>query len=190
MENLGAAGHDEGDGFDVGVVDRLEGPHHLVLVHVDAALGEEGDAALGVGGFVFGEGFEFVVLVLEIADVAVSVVARSSVSARELKDEEKVGRGTLCRPGTSTECRHPRRACRHLSQSRVSQIRPLARRAFGRPRVQAADRSFSRSLWWLFCHVPPSRSRDSLWLLRVPVQRARASLAGHPIFEASCLLMW
>lgn len=80
MEDLGAAGYDEGDGFDVGVVDRLEGPHHLVLVHVDAALGEEGDAALGVGGFVFGEGLEFVVLVFKVADVAVSVEGWTSVS--------------------------------------------------------------------------------------------------------------
>lgn len=88
MEDLGAAGHDEGDGFYVGVVNRLEGAHHLVLVHIDAALGEEGNAALGIGGFIFGEGLEFVVLVFEIADIAVSVEG----GRRSVFESQRMGR--------------------------------------------------------------------------------------------------
>ena len=34
LEGFGTAGNDEGDGFDVGVVDGLEGAHNFVFVHL------------------------------------------------------------------------------------------------------------------------------------------------------------
>ena len=73
LEGLGAAGDDEADGLNVGVVDGFEGAHNFVLVDRDSAFGEEGEATLGVGGLVLGKEDEALVGVFVVADVAVTV---------------------------------------------------------------------------------------------------------------------
>ena len=79
MEDLGSSGHEEGYGFDVGVVDGFEGAHDFVFVGVDATLGEEGNASLRIGGFVFREVFEFVVLVFKVANVTVTCACQQKL---------------------------------------------------------------------------------------------------------------
>ena len=78
MEDLCSPRDDEGYRFNVGVVDRLESTHNLVFMHVDTALREEGNTTLRVSGLVLREILEFVVLVLEVTDVAVAAVYQYS----------------------------------------------------------------------------------------------------------------
>lgn len=108
MEDFCAAGDDEGDGLDASVVDCFESTHDFVFVGVDATFGEKGDTALGLGGLVLGEEFELVVLVLEVAYIAVAGVCQ------QRSNDGWMYRHTLCLRGRDIVSRHPRKACKHL----------------------------------------------------------------------------
>jgi hypothetical protein len=72
LEHLRSPRNDERYRLNVAVVDGLVTPKHLVLVKVNAALGQEGNASLGIGGLVLGQVLELVILILIVANVPVT----------------------------------------------------------------------------------------------------------------------
>jgi hypothetical protein len=72
LENFCPPRDDEGNGLNVRIIDRLKGSDNLIFMHVHPTLGHETNAPLGVAGFVLRKVLKFIILVLEIADVAVT----------------------------------------------------------------------------------------------------------------------
>lgn len=114
LEGFRTAWNNEGDGLNVSVVDGLERTSELVLVGVDAALGDESDTALGISRLVFRKVFELVVLILVVANIAVTESVSSSCDMIEGNDCL-----TPCQQGTASWCHRPRKACRHQTGYRV-----------------------------------------------------------------------